>query len=296
MDIFLQAFISGVSQGCVYALIALGYSVIYRTLKMGHFAQGDFYMAGVFVGLSLSQQFNMPVILVFAGSAVTVSLLMLVLERFAYRPLYSSGPGVSLIMSTLGVQFVLQEIVKLIWGAEIKRFPPLFRNRIFSLSLPGIRLTLSMQNLMVLCISVGLMLALLFFMTRTKTGLAMSAVSMNRKAARLMGVRVNTVITATYVIAAALAAVAGVLMGPQYSARYGMGSVMGNKAMIAAIMGGFGNMPGAVVGGMILGLVETMGALYISSAYKDVFAFVILIIILFSKPEGLFGRAAVTKV
>ena len=295
MEMLLQALISGGSQGCVYALLALGFSVIFSTLKMGHFAQGDLYMVGVFVGLALSTQLELPVFFVFLGSAILVSLLMLVLERIAYRPLYSASP-MSLIMCTMGMQFVLQTIVRLIWGNEIRRFPPFFQNRIFRFSIFGSDLSLSMQNLMVLTISFGLMLILFIFMTRTKTGIAMSAVSMNRKASALMGVKINTIITATYIIAAALAAITGVLMGPQFSARFSMGGIMGNKAMIAAIMGGFGNMPGAVVGGIILGFAETLAALYISAAYKDVVAFVILIIILFIKPEGLFGRAAITKV
>ena len=297
MQTFLQALISGGSQGCVYALLALGFSVIYSTLKMGHFAHGDLYMAGVFVALTLWTQLQLPVIFVFIGTAAIISLGMLVLERIAYRPLYSESSGMSLIMVTMGMQFVIQTIVRLIWGNEIKRFPPLFDiSARFEFTFIKYHLTISMQNLMVISISVGLMLTLLIFMTQTKTGLAMSAVSMNRKAASLMGVKITTIITATYIIGAALAAVTGTLMGPQYNARYAMGGMMGTKAQIAAIMGGFGSMPGAVVGGMILGFVETLSALYISTAYKDVVSFGILILILFIKPGGIFGQPPITKV
>jgi branched-chain amino acid transport system permease protein len=295
MNIFLQALISGAAQGCVYALIALGTSVIFSTLRLGHFAQGDFYMFGVFIGLFLWSQVGLPVILVFIGAIVIVSVTMLVAERLAYRPMYS-GSGTSLIMCTLGMQFVIQEIAKFGWGTDIVRFPPMFEAKVYRFGLAGHELTLSTQNVLVISIGVTLMLLLLFFMTKTKTGIAMNAVAMNRKAAALMGVKINTIIAATYVIAAALAAVTGVLMGPQYSARYSMGSTMGNKAMTAAIMGGFGNMGGAILGGMILGIAETMASLYISTAYKDVFSFIILIIVLFCRPQGLLGRARITKV
>jgi branched-chain amino acid transport system permease protein len=295
MVILVQALFSGLAQGCVYALIALGYSVIYSTLKMGHFAQGDFYMLGAFIGLNLASAFGLPGVLVFAGAALLTAVAMLILEYLAYRPMYQ-GPPMALLICTLGMQYVVQEIAKTLWGADVRRFPPLFKNTVHYIPFLGDRIAIAMQNVWVIVICIALMAALVLFMEKTKTGIAMRAVSMNRKAAALMGVQINTIIRSTYIIAAALAAVAGVLMGPLYSVQFSMGGITGNKAMTAAIMGGFGSLSGAIVGGILLGLVETLGALYLSSAYKDVFSFAILILILFCRPQGILGQASITKV
>ncbi|MDR1637081.1 MAG: branched-chain amino acid ABC transporter permease [Treponema sp.] len=295
MVILVQALFSGLAQGCVYALIALGYSVIYSTLKMGHFAQGDFYMLGAFIGLNLAAAFGLPGVLVFMGAALLTSAVMLILEYAAYRPMYN-GPPLALLICTLGMQYVVQEIAKTLWGSDVRRFPPLFANTVYYVSFLGDRIAISMQNVWVITVCIALMAALVLFMGKTKTGIAMGAVSMNRKAAALMGVKISTIIRSTYIIAAALAAVAGVLMGPLYSVSFSMGGITGNKAMTAAIMGGFGSLSGAIVGGVLLGIVETLGALYLSSAYKDVFSFVILILILFCRPQGILGQASITKV
>lgn len=296
MTMFVQALIGGISQGAIYALIALGYSVIYSTLKMGHFAQGDFYMLGAFIGLTLASYLGLPAVLVFVGAGILTSLIMLGLERVAYRPLYSRS-SMSLLISTLGMQYIVQQIARMVWGSDVKRFPEMFHNKpIYIPFFGGERLAITPQNLWVIGICGALMLALALFMKKTKTGIAMSAVSMNRKAASLMGVKITTIITATYVIAACLAAVAGVLMGPLYSVKFSMGSAMGTKAMTAAVMGGFGSLPGAMLGGVILGVVETLCSLYISTAYKDAFTFIVLIVVLFWRPQGILGQANITKV
>lgn len=295
MVTFVQALFSGIAQGSIYALIALGYSVIYSTLKMGHFAQGEFYMLGAFIGLTLASYLGLPAILVFVGASLLTSVAMLVLERVAYRPLYKQSM-MALLIATLGMQYVVQEIAKILWGADVKRFPALFDNATLYVPFADGRIAIAMQSVWVITICAGLMVALTLFMKKTRTGLAMSAVSMNRKAAALMGVNINTVITATYTIAAFLAAVAGVLMGPLYSVSFAMGGTTGTKAMTAAVMGGFGSLPGAMLGGMLLGMVETMGGLYLSSAYKDVFSFLVLILVLFCRPQGLLGQAKVNKV
>lgn len=261
MVTFFQAVFGGLAQGCVYALIALGYSVIYSTLKMGHFAQGEFYMVGAFVGLTLFTRMKLPVVIAFAGAALFTSILMLVLERLAYRPLYNR-PSMSLLMATLGMQYVVQEIVRDIWGSDVVRSDNIFPQKNFSIG----GLVITAQNLLIILICAVLMIALTVFMKYSKTGRAMTAVSMNRKAASLMGVRTPTIIMATYVIAACLAAVAGVMMGPIYSVKYSMGTTFGNKAMTAAVMGGFGSLPGAMLGSVLLGIVESLCSLYISTA------------------------------
>lgn len=291
MITFLQALFSGVAQGAIYALIALGYSVIFSTLKMGHFAQGEFYMLGAFLGMTLASKLGLPAVAVFAGSALITSVVMLVLERVAYRPMYNR-PMMGLLIATMGMQFVVQWIARLLWGSDVNRSPELFANE----SLQVGPIVVTTQNLWILGICATLMIGLTLFMKKTKTGVAMSAVSMNRKAAALMGVKTHTIIMATYVIAACLAAVAGVMMGPIYTVRFSMGTTVGNKAMTAAVMGGFGSLPGAMLGGVLLGVVETLCGLYISTAYKDAFSFVILVLVLFWRPQGILGKASVTKV
>lgn len=292
MTIFLQALFSGLALGAVYALIALGYSVIFSTLKMGHFAQGEFYMLGALCGLILSTNFaSMPVALVFLFSGLAVSAAMLILERIAYRPLYNR-PSNYLLIATIAMQYIVQYLVRLLWGSEYAKSPELFENKIFTFG----PVVVTMQNLAVMGISAALMIVLTIFMKKTKTGIAMSAVSMNRRAASMMGVKISTIIAATYIISAFLAAVAGCLMGPVYSVVYHMGATMGNKAMVAAVMGGFGTLPGAMLGGLLLGVAETLCGVYISATYKEIVSFFILIAVLMIRPQGILGKKSIMKV
>ena len=291
MEIFLQAVFSGIAQGAIYALIALGYSVIFRTMQMGHFAQGEFYALGAFFGMALAEKIGPSAVLVFMGAGICTSVVMLIVERLTYRPQYNR-PMMGLLLTTMGMQYIVQQLCRQIWGSDVHRSPMLFPNDSFKAG-PVIMNT---QSLIIICICAVLMVALSLFMKYTKTGMAMNAVAMNRKAASLMGVKTSTIIMATYVIAAFLAAIAGCMMGPIYTVSYSMGSLMGNKAMTAAVMGGFGSLPGAMLGGILLGIVETLCGVYISSAYKDAFSFLILIIVLFWRPQGLLGKAKVTKV
>lgn len=287
----MQAAFSGIVTGSVYALIALGYSIIYRTMRMGHFAQGDFYMFGAFVGCQLFTVWKLPVVVVFAGSMLVTSILMLVVERLTYRNLYA-GSSMALLMATMGMQYIIQEIVRNIWGSDNMKASNIFPSKVFQVG----SLIVTLQDICILSICVVLMLALTWFMKNTKTGVAMNAVSMNRKAASLMGVRNNRIIMVTYVLSACMAAIAGTMMGPIYSVRYTMGTTFGNKAMTAAVMGGFGSLPGAMLGSVILGVVESLSNLYIGTKYRDIVAFVILVIVLFTKPQGLLGKKSTTKV
>lgn len=292
MSIFLQALFSGIALGAVYALVALGYSVIFSTLKMGHFAQGEFYMLGALAGLILSTRIaSLPIAFVFLFSGLIVSLIMLALEHVAYRPLYNR-PTLYLLISTIAMQYIVQFFVRMIWGSEYTIFPEMFENKLFMIG----DVVVTMQNIVVIGICALLMILLTLFMKKTKTGIAMSAVSMNRRAAQMMGVKISTIITATYVISAFLAAIAGCLMGPVYNVVYHMGGTMGNKAMVAAVMGGFGSLPGAVVGGLILGVLETMCGLYVSATYKEIVSFVVLVIVLMCRPQGIMGKKSITKV
>ena len=297
MGIFLQCIISGIAQGAIYSLVALGYSIIYSTMKMGHFAQGDFFMFGAYVGWQFCVQWGVNAFLSIIGAIVGTSLLMLVAERITYRPMYSR-PGMGLMISTMGMQYIVQEIAKLLWGTESKKMPPMFgsENKTYDFKILGETVKLARDNMFWILICGALMFALALFMKYTKTGIAMSAVSMNRKAAQLMGVKLTTIISTTYIMAAALAAIAGVLMAPRYSVVFTIGTITGNKAMTSAVMGGFGSLPGAMVGGVLMGIIETLCSFYISSAYKDLFTFIVLIIILFWRPQGILGRRSITKV
>ncbi len=297
MGIFLQCIISGIAQGAIYSLVALGYSIIYSTMRMGHFAQGDFFMFGAFVGWQIAVQWGVPVFLAIIGAVIGTSILMLIVERVTYRPMYTKG-GMGLLISTMGMQYIVQEIVKIIWGTEPKKMPPFFgaENMVYAFKLFGQEVRIAHADLMLILICGGLMAVLAIFMKYSKTGIAMNAVAMNRKAAQLMGVKLTTIIATTYILAAALAAIAGVLMAPRFSVVFTIGTVTGSKAMTSAVMGGFGSLPGAMLGGVLMGIIETLGSYYISSAYKDLFTFIVLIVVLFWRPQGILGRKSITKV
>lgn len=291
----IQSVIQGAAIGAVYALVALGYSVIYSTMRMGHFAQGDFFMIGAQMGWWFLVKAKVPLLLSIVLAIVGTSVLMLIVERITYRPLYSKV-GIGLMMSTMGMQYVVQGIAKIVFGYQGVKMPPMFGDDNLTYKILNGNVSVAHTDLMLIIICGSLMLILAIFMKYTKIGVAMSAVSMNRKAAQLMGVKLNTIIATTYIMAAALAALAGVLVAPRMSVSYTMGIASGNKAMTAAVLGGFGNMPGAMLGGVLMGIFETVGSFYVSSMYKDAFVFVVLMIILFWRPQGILGRRIITKV
>jgi len=285
----------GIAIGAVYALVALGYSVIYSTMQMGHFAQGDFFMIGAQMGWWFLVKAGIPLLMAIVAAVIGTAVLMLIVERITYRPLYSKV-GIGLMMSTMGMQYVVQGIAKIIFGYQGVKMPPMFGDDNLVYPLFKGNVALAHTDLMLIIICGTLMIILAVFMKYTKIGVAMSAVSMNRKAAQLMGVKLNTIISTTYIMAAALAALAGVLIAPRMSVSYSMGISVGGRAMTAAVLGGFGNMPGAMLGGVLMGIIEDVGSFYVSSMYRDAFTFVVLIIILFWRPQGILGRRTITKV
>ena len=295
METFMQCIFSGTAQGAIYGLIALGCSVIFSTIRMGHFAQGDFFMFGAFFAYQALSLWNQQVWVGVVLAVMGTTALMLLTERFVYRPMYGRT-GMTLLMTTLGMQYIIQGIARIVWGKEARKVLPFFPMGTVTISLFGLNVNLSIENIMLILISAALMVVLTLFMKFTKAGLAMSAVSMNRDAARLMGVKLTTVFATTFIMAAALAAIAGMLMSPRFSVSFSMGSMVGMKAMTAAVLGGFGNMPGAMLGGVLLGIVETVCAFYLSTAYRDVFTFLVLIIVLFLYPQGILGVRKITKV
>ena len=294
-DLFIQQFINGLVKGSVYAMIALGYTMVYGILGIINFSHGEVFMIGAMVAMTVTT------LLIGMGMSTILSLLIAILaamlvcmftsytiERVAYRPL-RHAPRLAPLITAIGVSFILQAIAMQVWGLEHFRFPDV---------LPAQRINLfgnvgvTMREIIIVVVSFVMMGGLFFLVNRTKLGRAMRATSENVNVAGLMGVNPNRVISATFMIGAALAAVAGVLFATNYGGKvhFYMGFIPGMKAFIAAVLGGIGNIPGALVGGLALGMVEAMGAGYISAEYEDVFAFVVLVCVLIFRPSGLLGQ------
>jgi branched-chain amino acid transport system permease protein len=296
----LQQLANGIAWGSIYALIALGYTMVYGILKLINFAHGDIYMVGAFAAYYLARLTNAggpdpsPVLAVaiLLASMAICALLGVAMEYFAYRPVRKSSRLTALI-TAIGVSLFLENAGIRLFGADPKFFPQLVAPR--TISLGGVMVT--NHQITVVVVSLVLMVALTLFVQRTQTGRAMRAVSFSRDAASLMGIPVNRIITITFAIGSALAAAAGVLVGltnPKIEPL--MGIMPGVKAFVAAVLGGIGSIPGAVIGGLLMGVSEYLVVGYLSSTYRDAIAFVILILVLLVKPAGLFGRNIAEKV
>jgi branched-chain amino acid transport system permease protein len=303
MTEFIQQMLNGLSLGSIYALIALGYTMIYGILRFINFAHGDVFMVGAFSGYYLAIVFGFSslsggvTLLMAVGilicSMVICSLLGFTIEKLAYKPLRGS-PKLTILITAIGVSLFLEYTGQLVFGADPKSFPTLLENKpVFTLS----NVIIGSNPLVVLFTAAILMVGLRLIVMKTKIGTAMRAVSYNQTAASLMGININLVISFTFIIGSSLAAAAGVLYGINYpSIDPLMGILPGIKAFVAAVLGGIGNIPGAAIGGMIIGLLETFVVGYISPAYRDAIAFGILILILLFKPTGIMGKKEVEKV
>lgn len=298
----LQQTINGLTLGSIYALIALGYTLVYGILRLINFAHSEVFMTGAYFGLFAinlftgANMFGGSPALQIAGamlfSMLLTGLLGVVLDLVAYRPL-RNAPRLVPLISALGASIFLQNLMMLLVGAESKPYPDVVPVRVYKL---GGSASLSSLQIIIVATSVFLMVALNVFIQRTKLGKAMRATSQDLETSRLMGIDVNSIISLTFFIGAALGGAAGVLNGMYYgSIKYNMGFIPGIKAFSAAVLGGIGNVPGAVLGGFLLGILESFGAGYISSVYKDVFALMILIVVLVFRPQGLLGRKSVDK-
>lgn len=300
MQDFLQHVINGLSLGSIYALIALGYTMVYGVLQLINFAHSDVYMVGAFVAYYTSKALsldNSPGIVAFAtlliAAMVGCSLLGLAIERLAYRPL-RGAPKLNILITAIGVSLFLQYTGQLVFGADPKVFPTLIENSVL-FETEG--LSLKTLDLLVFVVTIVMMLILNFIVYHTKLGQAMRAVSQNIKVASLMGINTDRIIGVTFVIGSALAGVGSVLVGMKYPKIDPlMGTMIGLKAFVAAVLGGIGNLMGAVLGGLIMGLSEEMVVGYLSSTYRDALAFGILILILIYKPSGLLGTTGTEKV
>lgn len=300
MEEFAQHLINGVNLGSIYALIALGYTLVYGILQMINFAHSDVYMIGAFtayysakwLGIENNPGLSTLLTLIFI-SMVVCSILGVAIERLAYRPL-RKAPRLNVLITAIGVSLLLQYVGQIIFGADPKVFPDVMADA--ALLKMG-ALDINVSDVTVFSVSVVTMFALNFLIQHTKLGKAMRAVSQNPGVARMLGVNTDRIITFTFVVGSSLAAVGSVLVGMKYPKIDPlMGTMIGLKAFIAAVLGGIGNIMGAVVGGIIMGLSEEMVVAYLSSSYRDALAFGILIVILLYKPAGLFGRYTAEKV
>ncbi len=299
---FLQQLVNGLSLGAFYALIALGYTMVYGVLRFINFAHGDVFMMGAFAGYWLTPKI-MPhftgaaaplgVCVVLLVTMATCALLGIVIEKLAYRPL-RSRPKLTVLITAIGVSLLLEYGGQYLFGADPKSFPELITDS--ALEHTG-ALTITRSQVIAISVTVALLVALSFIVKRTKLGLAMRALSNNPTAAALMGVNLDTVISFTFGLGSALAGAAGILWSiSNPSIDPLMGILPGIKAFVAAVLGGIGNIPGAAIGGLVIGIVETFVAGSSFSSYRDAIAFAVLIVILLFKPAGLLGKSQVEKV
>lgn len=300
-DVFLQQIVNGLTIGMVYALIALGYTMVYGIAQLINFAHGDVFMVGAYLGLLAYSIFGamfsaggnlllVPIIFLFAMAGT--GLLGLTIERFAYKPL-RGAPRLAPLITAIGVSFLLQNIVMLAFGPSDKSFPQFFTVRKFHLG----NVVFTDLQIMIAAVSLTLMGGLHFFIKNTRIGKAMRALADDRQAASLTGINTDRVIAVAFVIGSSLAGAGGIMFAMYYgSINFHDGYLAGLKAFTAAVLGGIGNIPGAMLGGVLLGILEGLGAGYISSQWKNVFAFFILILILLFRPSGLLGSRVVKKV
>ena len=290
--LLVQQLINGVSLGSIYALIALGYTMIYGIIKLINFAHGDIYMVGAYIGFFAITQAGMSIVPALLVSMVVTGLLGMVVEKLAYKPL-RHAPRISILITAIGVSFFLEYTSMYFVTPTPRTFPAVIDNISFHLG----SFVINGQQLMILGITVLLMAILTFIVQKTKTGKAMRAASFDTETAQLMGIDSDRIISLTFCIGSALAAAAGVLVGIYYNTIDPlMGIMPGLKAFVAAVLGGIGILPGAVAGGIILGIIEALVSGFLSSTFRDAAAFAILILVLLVKPSGLFGKNTREKV
>ena len=294
MTLFLSYLINGISLGSVYAIIALGYTMVYGIAKMLNFAHGDVIMIGAYISFCATQYMGMPAIVSVVMAMAVCTVLGIVIERLAYKPLRQAA-SLAVLITAIGVSYFLQNMALLIWGSNPKNFTSVFN--IGSISLFSGKLLISSETILTVLANIVIMIALTLFTGKTKIGKAMRAVSEDKGAAELMGINVNATISMTFAIGSALAAIAGVLLCSAYpTLQPTTGSMPGIKAFTAAVFGGIGSIPGAMIGGLLLGVIEILGKAYVSTEPGDAFVFAVLIVVLLVKPTGLLGKKVHEKV
>ncbi len=292
MENLIQQLVNGLSLGSIYALMALGYTMVYGIIKLINFAHGEVYMTGAFIGYLLINRFQLGFISTLLLTMAITALLGMVIERIAYKPLRKASRITSLI-TAIGVSYLLQNGMIQFMGPQVRSFPQVITNKVYAFG----PLSVNRIQLIIFGTSLFLMAALQVIVKQTKMGKAMRAVSIDADAARLMGINVDTVITFTFMLGSALAGAAGVLVGLYYnSINPMMGYAPGLKAFIAAVFGGIGIIPGAMLGGVLIGLIETLVSAYGNSMIRDAVVYSILILILLVRPAGLLGKNVKEKV
>ncbi len=291
---FLQYLINGISIGAVYAIIALGYTMVYGIAKMLNFAHGDVIMVGAYISFSATSYLGLPAVVSLLIAMAACTVLGVIVEGLAYKPLRGTS-SLAVLITAIGVSYLLQNAAQLIWGATPKNFTSIVTFK--PLSLFGGQLTITGEVIVTVVACVLIMVALHLFTGKTKTGKAMRAVSEDRDAAQLMGINVNRTISTTFAIGSALAAVAGVLLCSTVpTLQPTTGAMPGIRAFTAAVFGGIGSIPGAMLGGVLLGVIETFSKAYLSSQFSDAIVFLVLILVLLVKPAGLLGKRVQEKV
>lgn len=289
---FLTTFISGLSLGSIYALIALGYTMVYGIAKMLNFAHGDIIMVGAYTVVVTVLSMGVHPVFAIILSILVCVIVGVVTERAAYKPL-RKAPPLSVLITAIGVSYFLQNIVLIIFGSEQRSFPQIFPDVQLNIG----QISINLQTVLTLAVTIVIMVLLSLFIAKTKLGKAMRAVSEDKEAAELMGISVNKTISITFAIGSGLAAAAGIFFGSTYVfiTPY-TGAMPGIKAFVAAVLGGIGSIPGAMAGGVLLGLIEQMSKKYISTELADAIVFGILVVVLLIKPTGLLGKKINEKV
>lgn len=289
---FIQQIINGLSLGSVYALIALGYTMVYGIIRLINFAHGDIYMVGAFISYFLLMQGSLNLLLVLPLTMILTALLGGLIEKIAYKPLRNS-PRISSLITAIAMSYLLQNVMIYLVGAETRSFPQVINNKVYHLA--GFQI--SKMQIILLVVTLVLTLGLHFIVQKTRMGKAMRAVAIDAEAAQLMGINPNTVITFTFFLGSALAGAGGLLVGMYYNSITPlMGTSYGNKAFVAAVLGGIGLIPGAVLGGYLIGMLEVMIAAYGNSMLRDGIVYALLIVILLVRPAGILGKSMTEKV
>ena len=292
--VFLSNLVNGISLGSIYAIIALGYTMVYGIAKMLNFAHGDVIMVGAYIVFCATQYWNLPPIVSVVVAMLVCTLLGITIEKLAYKPL-RQATSLAVLITAIGMSYLLQNTALLIWGANPKVFPSLLN--MDTIMLFNGQLAIKPETLITIVANIVIMTALTLFIAKTKTGKAMRCVSEDRGAAELMGINVNRTISVTFAIGSALAAIAGLLLCSSYPQLMPTtGSMPGIKAFTAAVFGGIGSIPGAMLGGVLLGVIEIFGKAYISTELGDAIVFAVLIIVLLVRPTGLLGKPIREKV
>ena len=289
---FISYLLSGLGLGSVYAIIALGYTMVYGIAKMLNFAHGDIIMIGAYTAFFALTRFSLPPVLALLAAMAVCTVLGVVIERLAYKPL-RQATSLSVLITAIGVSYFLQNAAQILWSSSTKVFPAVIENA--TLQLGGLQIPVLTLITIAACIVV--MICLTLFINRTKTGSAMRACSEDKGAAMLMGINVNQIISITFAIGSALAAIAALLLCATYPQVYPtLGSMPGIKAFTAAVFGGIGSIPGAFVGGLLLGIIEILSKAYISTQLSDAIVFGVLIVVLLIRPTGILGKKIREKV